>query len=254
LLKYFKGMVQVFEPRFIWLERVDSTNSYCIQLAEKGEPEGLVVAAYFQEQGRGQRGNTWDSDEGMNLTFSILLRPTFMKAEEQFEVSKVIALSICDWLKINGIEACIKWPNDIYVGEKKIAGILIENSFSSSQLDVSVVGIGLNLNQTIFSPKIPNPTSMKLIKGIQYRPEIVLRELLVSIQMRYLQLKYGLSQKVADDYLKTLFRFETFSSYSRAGELFKAKIIGIKPTGELILETEQGEQKSYGFKEVYFEI
>lgn len=176
-----------------------------------------------------------------------------MKVEEQFEVSKVIALSICDWLKINGVEACIKWPNDIYIGERKIAGILIENSFSSSQLDVSVIGIGLNLNQTIFSPNIPNPTSMKLLKGIQYRPEIVLRELLVSIQLRYLQLKYGLSHKVADDYLKTLFRFETFSNYSSAGELFKAKIIGIKPTGELILETEQGDHRSFGFQEITFE-
>jgi BirA family biotin operon repressor/biotin-[acetyl-CoA-carboxylase] ligase len=247
-------MELVFEPRFLWLERVDSTNNYCMQLAEKGEPEGQVVAAYFQEQGRGQRGNTWDSDEGMNLTFSILLRPTFMKVEEQFAVSKVIALSICDWLKINSVEAFIKWPNDIYIGEMKIAGILIENSFSSSQLDVSVIGIGLNLNQTIFSPKIPNPTSMALLTGMQYRPEIVLRELLVSIQMRYLQLKFGLSEKVSEDYLKALYRFETFSNYCSAGESFKAKIIGIKPTGELVLETEQGEQKSYGFKEVSFEI
>ena len=247
-------MELVFEPNFIWLEKVDSTNSYCMRLAEKGEPEGHVVAAYFQEQGRGQRGNTWESESGKNLTFSLLLRPTFMQVEEQFAISKVIALSIYDWLKISGVEACIKWPNDIYVGDRKIAGILIENSFSSPILEVSVIGVGLNLNQTSFSPEIPNPTSMALLTGGQYRPEIVLRELMISIQMRYLQLKFGLGQKVSDDYLSALYRFQVVSNFSSSGEKFKATIIGVKPTGELILETETGEQRFYGFKEVSFEL
>jgi BirA family biotin operon repressor/biotin-[acetyl-CoA-carboxylase] ligase len=225
-----------------------------MRLAEKGEPEGQVVAAYFQEQGRGQRGNTWESDVSKNLTFSLLLRPVFMKVEEQFAISKVIALSICDWLKMNDVDARIKWPNDIYVGDKKIAGILIENSFSSSQLDVSVVGIGLNLNQTIFSSDIPNPTSMKLLTGNEYRPEIVVSELMVSLQMRYLQLKFGLGDKIKEDYLNALYRFKILSNYSTVDEKFVAKIIGVKPTGELILETELGEQISFGFKEIAFEM
>jgi len=246
-------MGKVFEPNFIWLDRVDSTNSYCMKLAENGDPEGLVVAAYFQEQGRGQRGNTWESERGKNLTFSLLLRPTFMRVEEQFSISKMIALSICDWLKSKKIKPLIKWPNDIYVGDKKIAGILIENSFSSPILDISIIGIGLNLNQTFFSPEIPNPTSLLLLTGMSHRPENVLSELIMSIQTRYLQLKNGLKEKVSDDYLKSLYRFQILSNYSSIDGPFKAKIIGVKPLGELILETENGQQKSFGFKEITFE-
>jgi len=222
--------------------------------AQIGAPEGLVVAAFFQEKGRGQRGSTWESESGKNLTFSLLLRPIFMKVEEQFTISKAIALSICDWLKNNSVDACIKWPNDIYVGDKKIAGILIENSFSSAVLDVSIIGIGFNLNQTIFSPEIPNPTSLMLLRGNSYRPENVLSELIESIQSRYLQLQQGLKTKVWADYLKSLYRFQNLSNYSNADGSFKAKIIGVKPTGELILETENGQQRTFGFKEVNFEI
>lgn len=247
-------MELVFEPNFIWLERVDSTNTYCMKLAEQGEPEGKVVAAFFQEQGRGQRGNSWDSEVGKNLTFSLLLRPLFLKVEDQFDISKAIALSIYDWLKMNSVEATIKWPNDIYVGDKKIAGVLIENSFIGPALDVSVIGVGLNLNQTKFSSSLPNPISMIQLKGVEYRPEIVLRELMVSIQMRYLQLKFGLRDKVSNDYLNSLYRYSVTSKYSDSNGIFNAKIVGIKPTGELILETEQGQQKCYAFKEVSFEI
>ncbi|NVO11343.1 MAG: biotin--[acetyl-CoA-carboxylase] ligase [Bacteroidales bacterium] len=247
-------MDRIFEPQYIWLESVDSTNSYCMKLAQEGEQEGLAVAAFFQEKGRGQRGNTWESERGENLTFSLLLRPSFLRVEEQFMISKAIALSICDWLKNNNVDARVKWPNDIYVGDKKIAGVLIENSFSSTFLDISIIGIGMNLNQIVFSSNVPNPISMTLLTGFQYRPEVVLSELVVSIQMRYLQLKCGLKEKISDDYLKSLYRFQNLCNYSSADGNFKAKIIGIKPTGELILEMEDGQKKSFGFKEIIFEI
>ena len=153
-------MERVFEPRYTWLDSVDSTNSYCMKLAQSGEPEGLVVASFFQKQGRGQRGNRWESESGKNLTFSLLLRPSFMKVEEQFDISKIVALAISDWLKSNNVDACIKWPNDIYVGDKKIAGILIENSFCSSTLDVSIIGIGLLL-KTVFPMLTPRFRTLK---------------------------------------------------------------------------------------------
>jgi len=246
-------METVFEPKFIWLDSVDSTNSYCMKLAQSGEPEGLVVASFFQKQGRGQRGNRWESESGKNLTFSLLLRPSFMKVEEQFDISKIVALSISDWLKNNNVDACIKWPNDIYVGDKKIAGILIENSFCSSTLDVSIIGIGLNLNQTEFPSEVTNPISMKLLTGRQYEPEVALSELIVSIQMRYLQLHYRLNKKVSEDYLKLLFRLNELCNYSSVEGHFKARIIGISPIGELVVETEQGIQKTFAFKEIVFE-
>ncbi len=247
-------MDSVFEPRFVWLDRIDSTNNYCMNMATSGEPEGFAVAAYVQEQGRGQRGNIWDSEEGKNLTFSLLLRPTFLKVEEQFTLSKVIALSICDWLMVNGVIAKIKWPNDIYAGDKKVAGILIENSFSSPVLEVSVVGIGLNLNQAEFSKDIPNPTSMMLLTGKPYKPEIVLSELVVSIQLRYMQLRYGLKGKIDGDYINSLYRLNQFHSFTSDEGRFQAKIIGVKPTGELTLETEEGKQKVFAFKEIAFVI
>lgn len=247
-------MDSVFEPQFVWLDRVDSTNNHCMKLAKNGEPEGFAVAAYAQEQGRGQRGNRWESEAGKNLTFSLLLRPTFLKVEEQFTLSKVIALSICDWLKSKEVNASIKWPNDIYVGDKKIAGILIENSFSSPVLEVSVIGIGLNLNQSKFPKDIPNPTSMLNLTSRQYQPEVVLSELVESIRGRYAQLRHGLKGRIDDDYIGSLYRFNEYHSFTGADGGFKARIVGVKPTGELILETEQGQQKSFGFKEVAFEI
>jgi len=247
-------MITIFEPRYEWLDRVDSTNTVCMKKAQEGEPEGYTVAAFFQEQGRGQRGNSWESEEGKNLTFSLLLRPSFLKVEEQFSLSKVVALSICDWIEMQGVKAKIKWPNDIYVDDKKIAGILIENNFSGSALDVSVIGIGLNLNQEVFPADLPNPTSMWQLTNKQYRPEIVLSELVVSIQMRYLQLRYGLRNKVDEDYLTSLYRINESFFYSDSTGRFRAKVIDVKPTGELILKSESGEIKSFGFKEVNFEI
>jgi BirA family transcriptional regulator, biotin operon repressor / biotin---[acetyl-CoA-carboxylase] ligase len=247
-------MDSIFETRFVWLDRVDSTNTYCMKFANQGEPEGLAVASHFQEHGRGQRGNSWQSEEGKNLTFSLLLRPEFVKVEEQFAISKVIALAICDWLKNNEVEAFIKWPNDIYVGDRKIAGILIENSFSGPTLDISVIGIGLNLNQIVFSTEIPNPTSMSSLTGKTYQPETVLSEIIVSIQLRYYQLKFGLAGKVSDDYLKSLYRFQKFYHFILNNSRFKAKIVGIRTTGELTLETEDGQLKSYGFNEIRFDI
>lgn len=248
-------MERVFEPRYLWLDRVDSTNNYCMRLAQQGEHEGIAVAAYIQEQGRGQRGNSWVSEEGKNLTFSLLLHPTFLKVEEQFALSKVIALSICDWIRNAGIEPKIKWPNDIYAGDKKVCGILIENSFSSPVLEISVVGVGLNLNQTTFSADIPNPISMHLLTGKFFKPEIVLSELMGFIQRRYLQL--GNSQlrlTIDEDYINNLYRFNEFHFFVSDEGRFKAKIIKIKPIGELVLETEDGTQKSYAFKEVAFEL
>jgi BirA family biotin operon repressor/biotin-[acetyl-CoA-carboxylase] ligase len=166
----------------------------------------------------------------------------------------MISLSLIEWLRINNVEPLIKWPNDIYVGDKKIAGILIENSFSSPSLEVSIIGVGLNLNQIEFSKDLPNPTSMFLLTGNQYRPEIVITEIMVSIQMRYMQLMYGLKDLVSNDYLKSLYKYQQLSDYATIEGKFKAKIVGVKPTGELILETEQGQIKSFGFKEVSFEI
>lgn len=243
-----------FEPRYIWLDRVDSTNSYCMKMATENEPEGLTVAAFFQENGRGQRGSSWESRDGLNLTFSLLLRPTFLRVEEQFALSKAIALSVCEWINSAGASAKIKWPNDIYIGNSKVCGILIENSFSSATLDVSVVGIGLNLNQIVFSEDLPNPTSMKLITGNDFQPAAAMVELVKNIQNLYAKLRLSDKSDIDTLYLNKLYRFGEFFDFKTSEVPFRAKIVGVKNTGELILETEIGQQMFFAFKEVSFII
>ncbi len=245
-------MQNLFQPRYIWLDKIDSTNSFCMRKATEGEPEGLAVAAFYQENGRGQRGNSWESQDGMNLTFSLLLRPTFLKVEEQFALSKVVALSVCHWISLNGAKAKIKWPNDIYIDDNKVCGILIENSFSGLTLDVSVVGIGLNLNQTVFPEELPNPTSMKLITRSDFQPATVLVELVKNIQNFYTKLKLRDDKTVDALYLNNLYRFGEFFDFKINEGIVRAKIVGVKNTGELILVTDKEQKLFFAFKEVSF--
>ena len=141
-----------------WLDVTDSTNNR----AQDGIPtaeDRSVWAALFQTQGRGQRGNTWKASKGENLTFSILLKPSFILAQDQFIISAIVTLGIHKYLQNKGIESRIKWPNDIYAADRKICGILIENGISGNLLSTSICGIGLNINQREFPKDLPNPTS-----------------------------------------------------------------------------------------------
>lgn len=148
----------------IWLERVDSTNDEARR--HISEIDNLsVVSALEQTKGRGQRGNRWSSQPGENLTFSLVVKDFRIKANEQSAISQTTALSLVDLLSRHEIKARIKWPNDIYADDEKICGILIENSLKGSEIDWSIIGIGLNVNQTTFPEDLPNPTSMKLCTG-----------------------------------------------------------------------------------------
>ena len=148
----------------IWLERVDSTNDEARR--HISEIDNLsVVSALEQTKGRGQRGNTWLSLAGENLTFSLIVKDFRIKSNEQSAISQATALSLTKLLGRYGIEARIKWPNDIYTGDNKICGILIENSLKGMEIDWSIIGIGLNVNQTSFPEHLPNPTSMRLCTG-----------------------------------------------------------------------------------------
>ena len=148
----------------IWLERVDSTNDEARR--HISEIDNLsVVSALEQTKGRGQRGNRWSSQPGENLTFRLVVKDFRIKANEQSAISQATALSLVDLLSRHEIKARIKWPNDIYAGDEKICGILIENSLKGSEIDWSIIGIGLNVNQTAFPEDLPNPTSMKLCTG-----------------------------------------------------------------------------------------
>ena len=148
----------------IWLDSVDSTNDEARR--HISEIDNLsVVSALEQTEGRGQHGNRWSSQPGENLTFSLVVKNFMIKANEQHAISQVTALSLVALLSMYGIDARIKWPNDIYVGDEKICGILIENSLKGQEIDWSIIGIGLNVNQTEFPDDLPNPISMKLSTG-----------------------------------------------------------------------------------------
>ena len=217
--------------------------------------EGDVVWADFQTAGRGQRGHEWHSRKGENLTFSVVLEPLFVPIAEQFSVSEVVALSLVDMLAEYGIEAKIKWTNDIYVGDKKLVGILIEHSLAPSSLRRTVVGVGINVNQTEFDASLPNPVSTAQLLGKELNAEEVLQRFMSHLQQNYELLRSGGKAELHDRYNALLYRKNEYHTYALpSGEKFSAKIVGTAPSGALRLENESGETKDYLFKEVEFII
>lgn len=217
--------------------------------------EGDVVWADFQTAGRGQRGHEWHSRKGENLTFSVVLEPTFVPIAEQFSVSEVVALSLVDMLAEYGIDAKIKWTNDIYVGDRKLVGILIEHSLASSSLRRTIVGVGINVNQTEFDASLPNPVSMAQLLGKELDAEAVLNCFISHLQRHYESLREGGAEVLHERYNALLYRKNEYHAYALpSGEKFRAKIVGTAPSGALRLESEEGTTKDYLFKEVEFVI
>ena len=217
--------------------------------------EGDVVWADFQTAGRGQRGHEWHSRKGENLTFSVVLEPTFVPIAKQFSVSEIVALSLVDMLAEYGIDAKIKWTNDIYVGDKKLVGILIEHSLAPTSLRRTIVGVGINVNQTEFDASLPNPVSMAQLLGKELNAEVALKCFLTHLQRNYELLREGGAEALHDRYNALLYRKNKYHTYALpSGEKFSAKIIGTAPSGALRLEDKSGNTKDYLFKEVEFII
>lgn len=174
------------ERSIIWLENTDSTND---ELRRRLDQSGnlTIIAAERQTAGRGQGDHTWHSAPGQNLTFSVLLRHRCLKASNALAVTSIMALGIRDYLHSKGIESWIKWPNDIWVGEKKICGILIENSIRAGNIDFSIIGVGLDVNQTDWPSYLPNPVSLKDLTGHEYDTHEELRQLLDALARRSAQ-------------------------------------------------------------------
>jgi BirA family biotin operon repressor/biotin-[acetyl-CoA-carboxylase] ligase len=190
----------IIGSEIMYFPELSSTNSYAIQLLGSGRPaEGTIVRAGFQTAGRGQPGNKWESESGKNLLFSIITYPSRIKAHEQFIISMALSLGVHDFVR-SKIKGCtIKWPNDIYVKNDKIAGILIENSLSGPRISYSVAGIGFNLNQEKFNGNAPNPVSLKLLTGEDYDPEITLSAMASFLDERYSQLINGEFRQIRND-------------------------------------------------------
>ena len=263
----------------MWLDSVDSTNSE----AKRRIPDIdnlSVLSALSQSEGRGQKGNKWSSFPGENLTFSIVLKfgeqtagkarlsvagklCLAVAAREQFVLTKITSLSIVEFLSRHGIKAKIKWPNDIYVGDKKICGVLIENSLRGENLSSSIIGIGLNINQRNFDVNLPNPTSMALETGLLEDIKGCLEEFM-DIFQNTLFAALSSDHNLRDSYLSHLWRRNIPAQYidlsahpspegQHHGREFTGIIRNLSPIGHLQIEdTEKGELKEFAFKEISY--
>ncbi len=242
-----------FGNKIIKLQSIDSTNNYATaRMYAEDWQEGTVVQADFQSNGKGQPGNHWESEDGQNLLCSIILKPCFLPIRDQFLISKVLSLSVLSLLEAYIPEVMIKWPNDIYVGQKKISGILIENSILGNKIEYSTAGIGLNINQLIFQSKAPNPVSLSLLTGQSYPVDTLLKELLDWIDHWYLVLKSGKSKKIDLAYEDRLYQKGILAQYRDTSGEYWGRILGVNPIGQLKIEDNMGKTREYHFKEVCF--
>lgn len=215
--------------------------------------EGDVVWAGQQTAGRGQRGHKWLGGEGENLMFTAIFEPRFLPPVRQFLFSEAVALALVDAMREWGIEAKIKWTNDIYVGDSKLAGILIEHRLVRGELARSIAGIGLNVNQTVFDDSLPNPVSMAQISGRQFDCREVLDSVAEKLQQRYMQLRQGEAGALQEEYHNTLYRLDEQHWFALPdGNSFRGTIRGVEASGALLVEEEEGAVGSYMFKEIEF--
>lgn len=240
----------------IWLNTAISTNDSARERME--ELDNLsVLSVVEQTGGRGQRGNSWHSEPGKNLTFSMILKKdgVCVGSADQFCISMAAALSVCRLLGTLGIEAKIKWPNDIYVGDDKICGILIENSLRGPWIQTSIIGIGLNVNQTIFDETLPNPTSVRLITGKETELNGLL-EHFIDIFGLYLDgyIRTKKYKELADIYTASLWRLDEVCRFKdlRGNDesAFEGRIRGVTEAGLLRIQCTRGSERCFAFKEL----
>lgn len=249
---------------YLRFDELSSTNDHAAELLAseqfshtKSKPaEGTVIRADSQSAGRGQFGSRWESAAGKNLTFSVILYPTWLDVAAQFQLSMAVALAVHDALASllpASPAPCIKWPNDLYLGARKTGGILIQNSLSGTRIRSSIVGIGLNVNQTDFDPNLPNPASMASATGLTFDPEIVIDRLFECLEHRYLQLKTGHAASIKADYEALLYRRDEPSAFidMATEQSFTGTIRGVTDAGQLRVETAQ-EERLFRVKEIRF--
>ena len=243
------------KPRIIRVEETHSTNSLLREwLEQEALPTGSVIVADFQTAGRGQVGNVWESERGKNLTFSLVLYPQALPVNQQFLISEIAALSVKETLDAYTEGISIKWPNDVYWHDQKICGMLIENDLLGHNLLRSIIGIGINLNQTVFRGDAPNPVSLWQIVQQEVDREMVLRQFLSHFEAYSQALLAGEKAMIHTRYIEALYRRDGYHPYTDAKGTFSARIYGIEPTGHLLLQSSDGAIRRYAFKEVAYLI
>lgn len=238
-------------------DSIGSTNTYLREL-KGGDPayDYEVAVADFQTAGRGQKGNTWESEQGKNLLFSILAHPRNIKVRDQFYLSEAIALAVSDAvIAVIGPEfaggVSVKWSNDVYWKDFKMAGILIENTLQGDRILDTVAGVGLDVNQEVFLSDAPNPISLKNITGRVFDRDALLSDI-VDRFIGYMERAEQDRADVDRMYRERLYRREGYHPFRDAAGEFEACIEGIRPDGCLMLLTRGGEHRVYEFKQVQF--
>lgn len=249
-----KPEITIGQP-LIRLDEVDSTNAYASRLLKHDNPEeGTVILADYQHQGRGQRGNSWESEKGTNLTFSFILKPDFLEAQKQFYVLMSVSLGIIDALYKVEVKPFIKWPNDIFIKKRKTGGILIENFLSGNKIMAVIAGIGINVNQTSFSFAGQGATSLSIETGNHFNRnelfQLILEGLNTWINTLYRR-EFGLINKT---YLMHLWLYNQWAHFADTRGTIYGCIRGVTEEGLLMIEDEQGKMHFFGFKEIEYVI
>ena len=235
--------------QLIHIEETDSTNRWLRENTPPREAGESVVTADYQTAGKGCGNNSWESERGKNLTFSLLIHPERIPANEQFRITEVASVALCETLAhyiSNKVE--IKWPNDIYVGDRKICGILIENRLQGATIRDSIIGIGLNVNQRVFLSDAPNPVSMYQLTGQETDLDALLHQFLAAFG-RVVE-----RDSTGSDYRARLFRKGIPALYEDSSGRFKAALEDVETDGRLVLRDDTGQVRTYAFKEVQFII
>ncbi len=237
---------------YIELDSVDSTNNYAANLINTTKvPDGTVIMAHYQNSGRGQMGNEWLSNPGENLMCSTIFRTNQLAAKESFVISKIASIAVLETLEeITGETIHIKWPNDIYINNQKVCGMLIENQWQGNQL-TTIIGIGININQTKFENQ-PRATSCALIKGKTFDIKQILKQLVQNLEHYYNWIRSKKHKDLDIKYKENLLFFEESSIFKSGNETFKGTIIDVLDSGHLKIIKVNGEVKLFAFKEVEF--
>ncbi|CAN5416780.1 biotin--[acetyl-CoA-carboxylase] ligase [soil metagenome] len=239
----------------VTIKEIDSTNNFLKDMLSNSKPliEGTVIMAENQFAGRGQQQNGWHAEAGKNLTFSILLKPSFLPVLDQFDLTRVISLGVYDALQpLLGEKLKIKWPNDIYYGDSKLGGMLIECFIQSGQIKNAIIGIGLNINQEHFPPHLPNAISLKQILHTDYDLKTLLFEICGHIEGYYLKLKAGKTVFVRKQYQDRLYWLNDHKCFETENGKFAGTIKGVKENGILLVLDNNDELKEFSLKEIKF--
>lgn len=234
-------------------QQTDSTNLEARRIIKTKKAQApFWVVSSEQTQGKGYGTNYWESEAGKNFTGSLVFKPNNLLAGKQFYLSKLVTLGISDFLELFVEGVSIKWPNDLYVGGKKIAGVLIENDIMGSFVSISIIGIGLNINQTRFLSDAPNPVSLKELIGWDLDVQETSDLLRKAVENRLIKGFNSPIESLDEEYLRKLYRYKCFAPYKYDGAWLEARIVGIGEFGELLLEDKNGKISAFSFKEVEF--